>query len=492
LKRILSLVASLGLVALMLGGTAATVLAWTPPTITPICSDTTGLYNWTITLASGESNYNYQISPDGTTWSANLAGSAGANSQTTGSQVLYVRWASDTNSKTGPVTNNAGRCTPLVPPDLIQTCGTLGFTSTDSDWSLIVEPGDYLVASGSPVTLDPGTYTYEFRYNGNDVSGGPVTITGCTGTLTFVKFINGLNAAQQGPAHPDQFSFTYSGDSSGVVSIPNGKWSNVKTLPFGTYTVGEVVGYYLEHGYFLLATACGPLGATESLGNTVTLSADHPNMECIFTNQYTPTVVHWFKIVQGGGPAVASDFTMTLTGPQSENPLTMSGKNGDVSTASGWGQYTLTESGPAHYVASLGGCSTNPTTSESWGDSSQTMTPFLRGGEVWYCGFVNTYVPPTTPVSPPCTSANGCFFNTPTPSVSPTPSASVSPTPSVTPSSSPTPSAKPTPITTPKITLPPTSTGGTGSPGDPSAALYLVIAVLAIGSAGTLLLARSR
>lgn len=130
MKRILSLVASLGLVALMLGGTASAVFAWTPPTINPICSDTTGQYNWTIVLASGESDYHYQISPDGSTWSASLAGSAGANSQTTGSQVLYVRWAADTSSKTGPVTNNAGRCTPVMPTITVNQCTSVGGTGS--------------------------------------------------------------------------------------------------------------------------------------------------------------------------------------------------------------------------------------------------------------------------------------------------------------------------------------------------------------------------
>ena len=97
MKRILPIVSSIALVAFMLTTTAGVTNAWTPPGITPLCSDVEGQYNWTITLGK-EDNYNFQYGPDGVNWPVTVGGEQGSNPVTTNFSTLYVRWASDHNS----------------------------------------------------------------------------------------------------------------------------------------------------------------------------------------------------------------------------------------------------------------------------------------------------------------------------------------------------------------------------------------------------------
>jgi len=56
-------IASAALLALgMFLGTAGTALAWSPPGITPLCSDVEGQYNWTVTLSGDDRGPDWQAS----------------------------------------------------------------------------------------------------------------------------------------------------------------------------------------------------------------------------------------------------------------------------------------------------------------------------------------------------------------------------------------------------------------------------------------------
>ena len=251
MKRLLTAAAILGLVALMLPATAAIVLGQdppTPPTISPVCSSPEGGQPPFLTFDV------IDPAPDGLAWYAVATGTDPGDVQ---------GWELD-----GTGTNG----------------NTKGIGSGTFSVSFYLNEPGLDVGDNPALASDGGTFV-------STVTG---VVTGnCTGTLTFVKYINGQTPAETGPAHPDQFSFSYdgtNGEGSGIVTLPKGNYGNADssipiTLPYGTYSVGEVVGYYATHGYSLLADVCGPVGATAVFTDSlVTLSADHPDMQCIFTN----------------------------------------------------------------------------------------------------------------------------------------------------------------------------------------------------------------
>ena len=113
--RILSLVAALGLFAMLIPATASVVLAWSPPSIASVCSDDQAVHNWTVTLSAGEANYNIQWADNaGFVSPANVTMQAGANALSTPASVttLYVRWVSDLSKMTSAAWSGGPCSTP--------------------------------------------------------------------------------------------------------------------------------------------------------------------------------------------------------------------------------------------------------------------------------------------------------------------------------------------------------------------------------------------
>jgi len=279
----------------MLGGTCSDVFAWSAPTITPLCSDTAGQYNWTITLPH-ESNYNIQISPDGgLNWPGNVTFAEGANSYQTSFASMTIRWASDHSSGAGPVTNNVGLCTQPTPtptpaPTLptfsttdctvIGAAGSITVAGMTGDWQFILEPNDVLLANGT-TALAPGTYTYGLRYQGNDQTSGTIVIGACpvpTPTPTPTPVL----------PNPPTLA-TSCGGSVTFYNVPEG-WSvivdgtKMSTGAVTTETFSETIG---SHTYSYLNAAGAPVA-----GGTFTIVACVipciPANNCYF-NTPTPT-----------------------------------------------------------------------------------------------------------------------------------------------------------------------------------------------------------
>ena len=462
MKRLLSLVASLGLVVLMLGGTTSAVFAWSAPTITPLCSDTAGQYNWTITLPH-ESNYNIQISPDGgLNWPGNVTFAEGANSYQTSFASMTIRWASDHSSGAGPVTNNVGLCTQPTPtptpaPTLptfsttdctvIGAAGSITVAGMTGDWQFILEPNDVLLANGT-TALAPGTYTYGLRYQGNDQASGTIVIGACpvptptpTPTLTLPTFST-TDCTAIGAAG----SITVAGMTEG--------WQ-----------------FILEPNDVLLAN-----GTTALAPGTYTYGLRYQG-----NDQTSGT------IVIGACPVPTPTPTPT---PVLPNPPTLATSCGGSVTF-----YNV----PEGWSVIVDGTkmSTGAVTTETFSETIGSHTySYLNAAGAPVAGGTFTIVACVIP----CIPANNCYFNTPTPTptpvITPTPTPVPTPviTPTPTPATTPATTPKPTPKPTPRPALPPTNTdGSTGGDGNgiPVSALLIILAG-AMVSSRFLLKVRSR
>jgi hypothetical protein len=274
------------------------------------------------------------------------------------------------------------------------------FASTDSAWTLIVEPGDNLITPNeAPVPLDPGTYTYEFRYNGDDISGDTFDITGCNATIHLLKEVD--NSAG-GSAVPGDFQITLSGDQT--YSGYNG--DTLSVVP-GTYSLTEaqLPNYVSEFGGGCYQNGVQPLvAAADPAAPSFTFGAGE-EWTCGFTNTYVPpqqVTVHLLKEVDNsaGGSAVPGDFQITLSGDN-----TYSGYNGDTLIVDP-GTYSLTEAQlPGYFSEFGGGCYQNGVVGALTVTDGTTAPSFTFGaGEEWTCGFTNTFV---APPAPPVTACGG-------------------------------------------------------------------------------------
>jgi hypothetical protein len=114
--RILSMAAALGLFAVLIPATTSLVLAWSPPGIASVCSDDQAVHNWTVTLPT-EADYNIQWADNaGFANPTDVTMNVGANSLSTPASVttLYVRWASDPNTRSS-ATWSGGSCSSAPP-----------------------------------------------------------------------------------------------------------------------------------------------------------------------------------------------------------------------------------------------------------------------------------------------------------------------------------------------------------------------------------------
>jgi hypothetical protein len=266
---------------------------------------------------------------------------------------------------------------------------TVGFSPSGGSAST---SGPGAEAPGTSYWVNPGTtYTVSESggpagYTGSTVCEGQVTnqvapaadteVT-CTvtnddnpGTLTLVKVLE--NGDSGSPYTKHDFTLTAAGptpvsgpaDSSSIVS---------QTVEAGDYNLSESG----PAGYDASQWTC--IGGTRT-GSTVTVPLGG-NVTCQITNTAVAPKLTLIKHVVNpdgsGGTAVATDWTLTATGP-----VTISGAGGQAATDVEVGTYTLTEStGPAGYSASDWTCS---------GGTQSTNHITLALKDVAICEITNT------------------------------------------------------------------------------------------------------
>ena len=116
--RILSLVAALGLFAMLIPATTSLVLAWSAPGIASVCSSDQAVHNWTVTLST-EADYNIEWADNaGFASPTKVLMHAGANSLSTPATVvtLYVRWFLEPGTKSSAVWSGDACPTPTEMP----------------------------------------------------------------------------------------------------------------------------------------------------------------------------------------------------------------------------------------------------------------------------------------------------------------------------------------------------------------------------------------
>ncbi|MEI2797352.1 hypothetical protein V8246_17015, partial [Pseudoxanthomonas sp. F11] len=147
-------------------------------------------------------------------------------------------------------------------------------------------------------------------------------------------------------------------------------------------------------GYTAGAWSCS---AGTLSGSQLTL-ANGQNATCTIVNDDRPATLRLIKQVvnTGGGTAVATDWTLTATGP-----TVVSGPGGVGPVPVSAGVYTLSEStGPAGYVAGAGWDCVNDGNVST---GNQVIT-VANGGQV-ICSITNTYVPPVVTYSKSASTA---------------------------------------------------------------------------------------
>jgi hypothetical protein len=232
-------------------------------------------------------------------------------------------------------------------------------------------------------------------------SGSKVTITmkegenySCTftntrqnGTITLTKVVQNTHG---GNAGVNDFSLTIGG--TGVSS-----GGSISAAPGTPYTINEtqIAGYE-----FVSITGTG---CPAALGGTVTVSAGG-SASCTITNRDIAPTLALTKIVDNsnGGSAVKADFTLTAT------PTTGSAISGtaDVSATAAVSnvEYTLSESGPAGYVASGDWSCTG--TGVVWSSATPTKVT-LNEGATGTCTIQNNDVAPTLALNKTVSNLHG-------------------------------------------------------------------------------------
>lgn len=171
MKRILSVLASLGLVALMLGFTAGSALAWNPD-VSQQCVDGTSVA--TVTLHADAKHSQYRL--EGGAWTDYENGD---KITVDGSATLDQRQRNSNDDEWSKITTEivAIPCSTPTPPTLptfqttdcakIDGSGSITVAGVTEGWQFILEPGDMLLTDGT-TPLAPGTYTYGLRFKGAD------------------------------------------------------------------------------------------------------------------------------------------------------------------------------------------------------------------------------------------------------------------------------------------------------------------------------------
>ena len=256
--------------------------AWSPPTITPLCSDVPGQYNWTVTLASGESNYNFQSSTDGTSWSSDISGMSGSNALSTSSATLYVRWSADTNSKTGPVVNTVGPCTlPKITICHATASDTNPYVTETVDEASIENPSGHGSSGINADDIIPPFTDGSFVFPGQNWDAGQaIWNNGCKipppPPATYCIDISKVNGSEQGL--PDAV-FTIKQDGSPV---------DVAGNPVTTNSDGNASLCGLAAGDYTVTETTPPSGYTGAADQSVTLPQNGDGTTLTFVDTLIP------------------------------------------------------------------------------------------------------------------------------------------------------------------------------------------------------------
>jgi hypothetical protein len=211
----------------------------------------------------------------------------------------------------------------------ITETGPMGYTT-----KFTVTGGGILV--GNKLTIGPG-------------DAGKTIILTITNTDTYIPpnyaKLKLLKTVTGGTASATDFILTATGDGATGLRVITGTTPvGPANAPVGVYTLTETgPDGYTSSGFTV--TGGGTL-----VGNKLTITtADHgKTITATIANTFTPAIstkLELRKIVSGGSSS-AADFTLTATGP-----IVVTGKTpvGPVNVPAG--VYTLTESGPAGYIA---------------------------------------------------------------------------------------------------------------------------------------------
>ena len=265
-----------------------------------------------------------------------------------------------------------------------------GGTAVPDDFGLTVDGGSVL--SGVTNAFDAGAHTvaevnlagYAAGVWGGDCAAdGSITLVlaqdaTCTITnddvapsLTLVKVVTNDNG---GTADAGDWTLTAAGPTgfSGTTGV-----TSDSGFVAGEYDLSESG----PAGYVASDWVC--VGGTQSDGDTVAVGLGE-SATCTITNDDIAASLTLIKVVENGanpgGSAVASDWTLTAAGPTG-----FSGATG-VTSDSGFvaGEYDLSESGPAGYVASDWVC--------VGGTQSDGDTVTVGSGESATCTITNTAV----------------------------------------------------------------------------------------------------
>ena len=294
--------------------------------------------------------------------------------------------------------------------------GTTGATFGPADWTLTADGPTPITGAGGSVdvenqTVSAGTYSLSedggpdgytasaWSCNGARSIGSTVVVPNggdvrCTITntviqpmLTLVKVVNVGHTGDT--ATPADWTLTASGPT--LVTGP-GNSAEVTSQPVqvGDYALSEAGGPagYTPSGWSCVgADTSGEAGVTIGPGDDVT---------CTITNSAEGPTLTLIKVVDNdttGGTAVATDWTLTATGP-----TTISGQTG-ISEEVPIGTYSLSEDGPAGYDASAWNCT---------GGTDETGTKVDVGlKEIVTCTVINTAQQPHLTLVKTVTNDNG-------------------------------------------------------------------------------------
>lgn len=326
-------------------------------------------------------------------------------------------WVCDGVPVAGTVTVVAGQtstCTVTntwVPPHLTlvkEVVTTGGGTAVPQDWTLsasgptpglsgpsgslavshvTVAPGQYTLAeSGGPDGYAPGAWecTGATAQAGATVTVDPgqdvvctVTNTWTGGTLTLVKAVDASNG---GTATPQEWLLAAESSAATLRGASGSPEVTAVPVPAGEYALLETGG---PDGYTSLGWAC--TGGTLAAGDRVTV-AQGADVVCTVTNRGVAPRLTLVKdvVTDGGGTAVAQDWTLLARGEGDTALAGTSGSGAVTAVPVPAETYALAETGgPPGYAASAWSCE---------GAAAQTATTVtLAPGQDAVCTVTNTW-----------------------------------------------------------------------------------------------------
>ncbi len=266
------------------------------------------------------------------------------------------------------VTDNGGTALPTAwTLTAVDAAPAYTVTGAGAAVDLAVPAGVYTLSeAGGPAGYTAGTWSCTVT----DATGAITTTTGSTVTIP-----NGATVAC-GITNDDQPSslsltktvvndnggtslatdFTLTAiDASPAYTVSGAGSALDPAVPAGVYTLSEIGPSGYTPGTWSCSITDATGATTTTTGSTVTVP-NGATVSCAVINDDQPASLTIVKTVvnDNGGTAVATDWTLTATGP-----TTVSGVTGDpaiTAAAVSAGSYTLSETGPAGYTAGTWSC----------------------------------------------------------------------------------------------------------------------------------------